>query len=146
MRALAAEPRAASPGRRRAAARTGMRVGELCDLEADAVTVIGDDHWLRIPVGKLHNDRYVPLHPHLVELLAEYRRSDGPHTPGRLLPGEHGPLNRHAVTRWIDTIAAGPGSATSTLTVSDTPWPPRRSTAACRSKRSPPCSGTAPWT
>jgi integrase/recombinase XerC len=38
-------------------ARTGMRVGELCDLEADAVTLIGDAYWLRIPVGKLHNDR-----------------------------------------------------------------------------------------
>jgi hypothetical protein len=24
---------------------------------------------LRVPVGKLHNDRYVPLHPQLVELL-----------------------------------------------------------------------------
>ncbi len=50
-------------------ARTGMRVGELCGLEADAVTLIGDAHWLRVPVGKLHNDRYVPLHPLLVELI-----------------------------------------------------------------------------
>ena len=29
--------------------RTGMRVGELCDLSADAVMIIGDAHWLRIP-------------------------------------------------------------------------------------------------
>jgi len=43
-----------------------MRVGELCGLEADAVTLIGDAHWLRIPLGKLHNDRYVPLRPHLI--------------------------------------------------------------------------------
>ena len=32
-------------------ARTGLRASELCDLEADAVVVIGDAHWLRIPLG-----------------------------------------------------------------------------------------------
>ena len=48
-------------------ARTGMRVGELCALAADAVMIIGDAHWLRIPVGKLHHDRLIPLHPALVE-------------------------------------------------------------------------------
>jgi integrase/recombinase XerD len=41
-------------------ARTGMRVGELVNLEADAVVQIGSNHWLRIPLGKLRNDRYVP--------------------------------------------------------------------------------------
>jgi len=46
-------------------ARTGMRAGELADLEADAVVQIGAGHWLRIPLGKLRNDRYVPLHPEL---------------------------------------------------------------------------------
>ncbi len=55
-------------------ARTGMRAGELCDLAADAVTLIGDAYWLRIPVGKLRNDRFVPLHPELVVLLADGRR------------------------------------------------------------------------
>ncbi len=90
-------------------ARTGMRIGELCDLEADAVTVIGDAHWLRIPLGKLHNDRYVPLHPHLVELLETYRRTHGTHAHGRLLSGQQGPLNRYAVQRWITTIATTAG-------------------------------------
>ena len=46
-----------------------MRVGELCALEIDAVVLIGEIHWLRIPVGKLHNNRYIPLHPQLVEML-----------------------------------------------------------------------------
>ena len=109
MRALAAEPRI----RRRVAiellARTGMRVGELCGLEADAVTVIGDSHWLRVPLGKLHNDRYVPLHPHLVELLDAYRDTHGVHAHGRLLSGEQGPLNRYAVQRWITAIARTAG-------------------------------------
>ena len=90
-------------------ARTGMRVGELCDLEADAVTVIGDAHWLRIPVGKLHNDRYVPLHPHLVELLAAYQAATPPHSHGRLLSGQNGPLDRYAVQRWITAITKRAG-------------------------------------
>ena len=41
--------------------RTGMRVGELSALERDAIVQMGEGHWLRIPIGKLHNDRYVPL-------------------------------------------------------------------------------------
>lgn len=51
------------------------------------------------PVGKLHNDRFIPLHPHLVELIVEYQASDGPFTPGRLLSGAEGPLNRYTVDR-----------------------------------------------
>ena len=50
-------------------ARTGMRKGELLDLTVDAVVQIGSAYWLRVPVGKLHNDRYIPLHPQLKELL-----------------------------------------------------------------------------
>ena len=44
-------------------ARTGMRAGELANLDADAVVRIGTGHWLHIPLGKLRTDRYVPLHP-----------------------------------------------------------------------------------
>ena len=54
-------------------ARTGMRVGELAALEDDAVVRQGDLHQLRIPVGKLHNDRYVPLLPKLLDLIVDYR-------------------------------------------------------------------------
>jgi integrase len=71
-------------------ARTGMRVGELCALEADAVVRIGDTHWLRIPVGKLHNDRYIPLHPPLVDMLVEWDQTPGAHASGRLLSIENG--------------------------------------------------------
>lgn len=109
MRALAEEPAVFRRLAVEMLARTGMRVGELCDLEADAVTIIGNEPWLRIPVGKLHNDRYIPLHPHLVELIADYQASDGPFTPGRLLSGTEGPLNRHAVDRWVKTIARRAG-------------------------------------
>lgn len=50
-------------------ARTGLRKSELLGLTVDAVVQIGSAFWLRVPVGKLHNDRYIPLHPQLKELL-----------------------------------------------------------------------------
>jgi integrase len=53
-------------------ARTGIRRGELLALTVDAVVQIGSAFWLRIPVGKLHNDRYIPLHPQLKELLDDW--------------------------------------------------------------------------
>ncbi len=53
-------------------ARTGMRKGEFLDLKIGAVVQIGSAFWLRVPVGKLHNDRYIPLHPQLKILLDEW--------------------------------------------------------------------------
>jgi hypothetical protein len=60
-------------------ARTGMRKGELLALTTDAVVQIGSAYWLRIPLGKLHNDRYIPLHPELKALLDDQlaRRPQG---------------------------------------------------------------------
>jgi integrase len=69
---LMAAARAASDPRDRLVvevlARTGLRDSGLCDLAADAEVYIGDGHWLRVPVGKLRNDRFIPLHPDLVAL------------------------------------------------------------------------------
>lgn len=53
-------------------ARTGMRKSELLALTIDAVVQIGSSFWLRVPLGKLHNDRYIPLHPQLKELLDDW--------------------------------------------------------------------------
>ncbi|NNM96381.1 MAG: tyrosine-type recombinase/integrase [Candidatus Dormibacteraeota bacterium] len=50
-------------------ARTGLRKGELMALTVDGVVQIGSAFWLRVPLGKLHNDRFIPLHPQLKELL-----------------------------------------------------------------------------
>jgi integrase len=50
-------------------ARTGMRKGELLGLTIDAVVQIGSAFWLRTPVGKMHNDRYIPLHPTLKAMI-----------------------------------------------------------------------------
>ncbi len=60
-------------------ARTGMRRGELLGLTIDAVVQIGSAFWLRTPVGKLHNDRYIPLHPDLKDLLDDWL-ADRPNT------------------------------------------------------------------
>ena len=78
-------------------ARTGMRAGELAELDADAVVQIGGNHWLRIPLGKLRNDRYVPLHPQLVTLLGEWTAANLEHIRDhrRLVADHRGPLNRH---------------------------------------------------
>ena len=89
-------------------ARTGLRVGELCNLAADAVVFINSRHWLKVPVGKLHNDRYIPLHPQLVELLNEHLdgRSDD---IDRLIIRNGEPLNRHQITRIVNRIAKTAG-------------------------------------
>lgn len=92
-------------------ARTGLRASELCDLTDDAVTIIGDAHWLRVPVGKLRNDRYIPLHPDLVELLAEWTATNAAHIrrQRRLLADHHAPLDRRTVHRIVATTAARAG-------------------------------------
>lgn len=51
---------------------TGLRKGEFLGLTRDAITVIGDARWLRTPIGKLHTDRYIPLHPRVDELLRQW--------------------------------------------------------------------------
>jgi site-specific recombinase XerD len=90
--------------------RTGLRVGEFTALPADAVVQIGAAPWLHVPVGKLHEDRYLPLHPHLVTLIDEYRTAHVPPEHPLLLPRENGTtLDRHAVTRILNNVATAAG-------------------------------------
>ena len=90
--------------------RTGLRVSEFISLSADAVVLIGAGHWLYVPVGKLHDDRYLPLHPHLVTLIDDYRQAHVRPDHPLLLPRENGrPLDRHTVTRLINKAAASAG-------------------------------------
>ena len=92
-------------------ARTGMRAGELADLDADAVVRIGAGHWLRIPLGKLRNDRYVPLHPELVQLLAAWTAANLEHIRRhkRLVADHRGPLDRHIIGRIVARVARAAG-------------------------------------
>lgn len=78
----------ASPHRLRADAlllqrATGMRIGELVDLELDCVhEVPGQGSWLKVPLGKLATERMVPLDDDtvaLVDRITEHR------SPGRPL-------------------------------------------------------------
>jgi integrase len=89
-------------------ARTGLRVGELCALTADSVVFISGRHWLRVPVGKLHNDRYIPLHPQLVELL-EIHRAGRDDDIDRLIITNGRLLNRHKITRILNRITKEAG-------------------------------------
>jgi len=90
--------------------RTGLRVSEFTALSADAVVQIGAAPWLHVPVGKLREDRYLPLHPHLVVLIAEYRTAHVPAGHPLLLPRENGrALDRHTVTRLLNKAGAAAG-------------------------------------
>jgi site-specific recombinase XerD len=90
--------------------RTGLRVGELTALQADAVVLLGAAHWLHVPVGKLHDDRYLPLHPHLVTLIDDYRTRHVAADNPLLLPRESGTaLDRHTVTRLINKAGTATG-------------------------------------
>ena len=92
-------------------ARTGMRAGELADLDADAVVQIGAGHWLRIPLGKLRNDRYVPLHPDLIQLLAAWTAAnlEDIRRHKRLVADHRGPLDRHVIGRIVRRVAGAAG-------------------------------------
>ena len=90
--------------------RTGLRVSEYTSLRADAVVHIGAGPWLHVPVGKLRQDRYLPLHPQLVTLIDDYRSRHVDPSSLLLLPRENGkPADRHAVTRRINKAAAAAG-------------------------------------
>ncbi len=108
---------AADPDRRRRLlvellARTGMRAGELGGLRDDATYRVGDRWWLRIPVGKLHNDRNVPLHPLLVGLITDYQACRGPSRGGYLLERDDGqPFDRRTIHRYVERVARRAGIA-----------------------------------
>jgi integrase len=70
---------------------TGLRIGELRDLELDCVHQIdGHGAWLKVPLGKLASERMVPIDE---ETLAVIDRIVARRTPGRPLP--HPRTGRH---------------------------------------------------
>ena len=77
---------------------------------------IGSAFWLRIPIGKLHNDRYIPLHPQLKEMLDDWvthHRPAGLRT-NRLLVERNRPLTALRVATALRRLAeqAGIGHVT----------------------------------
>jgi len=61
---------------------TGLRVGELLDLELGAVVDYGAaGTWLRVPLGKLATERTVPLDEQTLAALDEWANRRGGHRP-----------------------------------------------------------------
>lgn len=79
----------ASPNRLRADAllllrATGMRIGELADLELDCVhEVPGQGAWLKVPLGKLETERMVPLDDETVVIVDRIAAHRSPGKPLR---------------------------------------------------------------
>lgn len=92
-------------------ARTGLRKSELLALQVDAVVEIGAAYWLRVPVGKLHTDRFIPLHPQLKMMLDDWiadQRSAG--VRSQLIFVDKGrPIPAQRVDRVLDRVAAAAG-------------------------------------
>jgi site-specific recombinase XerD len=79
----------ASPNRLRADAllllrATGLRIGELLDLELDCVHEIpGQGAWLKVPLGKLLTERMVPIDDETVEVIDRIVANRSPGRPLR---------------------------------------------------------------
>jgi integrase len=91
-------------------ARTGMRKGELLGLTVDAVVQIGSAYWLRTPVGKMHTDRYIPLHPHCKTLLDGWLTERADWQASQLLLTDRGrPISPSRVDKAVQRAAAAAG-------------------------------------
>jgi site-specific recombinase XerD len=148
LRAAQADPRMLTRVVVEVLLRTGLRVGEFTALRADAVVLIGAAHWLHVPVGKLHEDRYLPLHPHLVTLIDDYRTRHVAADNPLLLPPRkrhpRGPAHRHPPdqqSRRRGRPAPHPPPPTAPHPGHPSHQP--RHDPRSQLKPSPPCSGTA---
>jgi site-specific recombinase XerD len=61
----------------------GMRAGEICRLTTGCILTAIDPetgqetYWLRVPLGKEHNDRMIPVRPQLVKSIDDWMRVRG---------------------------------------------------------------------
>jgi len=89
---------------------TGLRIGELVDLELDCVhEVAGQGAWLKVPLGKLDTERMVPLDEEtvwLVDRIAEHR------SPGR-------PLRHPRTSRMVEFLLTHQGRRVSVYALRD---------------------------
>lgn len=93
---------------------TGMRIGECVSLPTDCLRQLGQNQWaLRVPLGKLHNERWLPVDDEIRSLIARllWLRAQPPHasTPSPkdlLFPQPHGHLYACEVMRRALSAAA----------------------------------------
>jgi Phage integrase family len=65
-----------------------------------------------VPVGKLRNDRYLPLHPVRIDLLDAWRADNPNDDTGRLITDGGRPLDRHRVGPIVHRVGRAAGIAT----------------------------------
>ncbi len=106
---------------------TGMRIGEFVALERDALWKAGDERWtMRVPVGKLHRDRIVPVGREVADLVAdverltvESRRECSPDTSKRMfIVGGGRPLSEGSLRQALAEECASAG-------IKERVWPHR---------------------
>lgn len=93
---------------------TGMRIGECLSLTTDCLHHLGHNEWaLHVPLGKLHNERWIPVSDEICKLVAHILslRSSLPSAsqeplPTLLFPFDVRHLSRCAVLRRALTAAA----------------------------------------
>lgn len=91
-------------------ARTGLRLGEIITLKTDGIVQIGSSFWMHVPVGKMHTDRYVPLHPDLKTLIDEWIAAHPIDRRSRLLLHDYGrPWPKDRINTIVTTAAEAAG-------------------------------------
>jgi site-specific recombinase XerD len=89
---------------------TGMRIGELVDLELDCVhEVPGSGAWLKIPLGKLLTERMVPIDEETLKLIDRITQH---RSPGR-------PLRHPRTAKLADFLLTRQGRRVSAYTLRD---------------------------
>jgi integrase len=74
---------------------TGLRISELINLSPDCtVTTARNETFLKVPLGKMNNERLVPLCDEAIDIIGKLKTSQapGPRDPGRLI-GFKGPVH-----------------------------------------------------
>ncbi|MDP8929630.1 MAG: hypothetical protein M3O70_13920 [Actinomycetota bacterium] len=95
----------------------------------------GSAYWLRVPVGKLRNDRYIPLHPQLKEQLDHWLAARPQEVRSQPIFTDWGrPIPHARVDRALVKVAAAAGIEHVTAHQLGHALQPWRSTVACRSK------------
>lgn len=90
--------------------RTGLRKGEFLGLTADCIVQIGSSYWLRVPLGKTHRDRYIPLHPEVKQVLDEWISHQHLKHPTDFLFTQYGQLiSYNRVYKAVQNIAKAAG-------------------------------------
>lgn len=69
---------------------TGLRISELINLATDCtITTARNETFLKVPLGKMDNERLVPLCPEAIDIIRNLKASRGlglePHDPERLI-------------------------------------------------------------